>query len=60
MKLHQNQLWRKGDDFYRIVKLERLAVEYKKVAEANPGDASHHIVSKKEFCRLIKGAVEVA
>ncbi len=60
MKLHQNQLWRKGHDLYRIVELERLAVKYKKITESDPGSGSHHSVSKKEFCRLIKGAVEVA
>jgi hypothetical protein len=59
MKLHQNQLWRKGDDLYRIVELERLAVKYKKTSAADPGIGSHHSASKKEFCRLVKGAVEV-
>lgn len=59
MKLHQNQLWRKGDDLYRIVELERLAVKYKKVAESDLENGTHYSITKKEFCRLIKGAVEV-
>ena len=59
MKLHQNKLWRQGDDLYRIVTLERLSVDYKKVDEANPEGGTHHKATKKEFCRLIKGAVEV-
>jgi len=63
MKLQQGQRWKTADQTVRIVKLERLAVEYKTVPEAVEGvDAGEGIrqrVTKKEFCRLIKGAVEV-
>jgi len=59
IKLNQNQLWRKGKALYRIVNLERLSVGYKKVDEAHPEGGEHHVATKKEFCRLIKGAVEV-
>ncbi|HQW28077.1 MAG: hypothetical protein KA152_17575 [Verrucomicrobiales bacterium] len=59
MKLHQNQLWRQGADHYRIVHLERLWVDYKKLDPNDPEAGTHHQVSKKEFCRMIKGAVEV-
>lgn len=59
MKLHQNQLWQQGQDLYRIVHLERLSVDYKKVDPLDPEAGTHHRVTKKEFCRLIKGAVEV-
>ncbi|MCB1064380.1 MAG: hypothetical protein KDN20_15865 [Verrucomicrobiae bacterium] len=59
MKLHQNQLWRQGDAVYRIVQLERLTVDYKKVERSHPEGGTHHKVSKKEFCRLIKGAIDV-
>lgn len=59
MKLHQNQLWRQGADLYRIVSLERLSVGYKKLDPVDPEAGTHHQVSKKEFCRLIKGATEV-
>jgi len=61
MKLRQNQLWRQGDDLYRIVQLERLFVDYKRLDPADPEEkeGTHHSVSKKEFCRLIKGAIEV-
>ena len=58
MKLHQNQLWRQGADLYRIVHLERLTVDYKKLDPDDPEAGTHHQLSKKEFCRLIKGAVE--
>ena len=59
MKLHQNQLWQQGADIYRIEHLERLTVDYTKVDPNDPEAGTHHQVSKKEFCRLIKGAVEV-
>ncbi|MFK5922867.1 MAG: hypothetical protein QM496_11865 [Verrucomicrobiota bacterium] len=60
MKLYQNQLWRQGDALYRIVNLERLSVGYKKVDEAHAEGGIHHVVTKKEFCRLIKGAQELS
>ncbi|MEM7602616.1 MAG: hypothetical protein AAF357_14520 [Verrucomicrobiota bacterium] len=59
MKLQQNQLWKKGEQFYRIVHLERLSVDYKTVDPKDPEAGKHHSVTKKEFCRLIKGAEEV-
>jgi len=57
MKLAQNQVWKKGDEYLRIVQLERLEVKYKAVTNLLTGIGTHHHVSKKEFCRLIKGAV---
>lgn len=59
MRLYQNQLWKQGNDFYRIVRLERLSVDYKKLDPIDDEKDSHHRVTKKEFCRLIKGATEV-
>ena len=59
MKLHQNQLWEQGPDLYRIVQVNRLEVEYKKLDPSDTTKGTHHKVTKKEFCRLIKGAVEV-
>lgn len=59
MKLAQNQLWKQGEQFYRIVRLERLSVDYKTVDPKDPEAGTHHAVTKKEFCRLIKGAEEV-
>lgn len=56
MKLRQNQVWKVGDEFLRIVVLERLEVQYKSVTNPATGDRKHHRVSKKEFCRLIKDA----
>ncbi len=59
MKLCQNQLWKQGEDLYRVVQLERLSVGYKKLDPSDHERGTHHTVTKKEFCRLIRGAVEV-
>lgn len=56
MKLAQNQVWKQGDEYIRIVQLERLAVKYKTVKNLLTGEGTHHDASKKKFCRLIKGA----
>jgi hypothetical protein len=56
MKLAQNQVYKQGDEYLRIVQLERLEVRYKAVSNLLTGEGEHHHVSKKEFCRLIKGA----
>jgi len=56
MKLFQNQLYKLDDDFIRIVELERLAVVYKLMKDPISGEGTTQMVTKKEFCRLIKGA----
>lgn len=56
MKLQQDQVWKQGDAFLRIVRLERLAVEYKQMKNLVTREGKHFQVSKKEFCRLIKTA----
>ncbi|MEO5722056.1 MAG: hypothetical protein ABIR71_11370 [Chthoniobacterales bacterium] len=56
MKLKQNQVWKRGEDYLRIVHLERLEVRYKSITNLLAGTGVHHHVSKKEFCRLIKDA----
>jgi hypothetical protein len=56
MKLAQNQVWKQGEEYLRIVELERLEVQYKTVTNLLTREGEHHRVSKKEFCRLIKGA----
>ena len=57
MKLQQGQIWKKGDDYYRIVEWSRLSIDYKAMKDPHTGEGTRHVVSKKEFCRLIKGAV---
>lgn len=59
MKLQQNQIWQKGTEYYRIVELERLEVQYKTLTDPLSGRGPHERVTKKEFCRLLKGAVLV-
>jgi hypothetical protein len=56
MKLHQGQIWKCGEQYVRIVHLERLEVGYKtfKTLKRNTGEHQH--TSKKDFCRMLKGA----
>ncbi len=56
MKLQQNQLYKKGDEYIRICELARLAVSYKIMTDPVEGEGTTYLVTKKEFCRLIKGA----
>ena len=56
MKLQQNQVWKKGNEFIRITRLERLEVTYKTMTDLSTKEGNHHVISKKEFCRLIRGA----
>jgi len=42
--------------YLRIVHLERLEVRYKAITDIITGNGRHHHVSKKAFCRLLKGA----
>jgi hypothetical protein len=56
MKLEQGQVWQQGDRFYRIVQRERLAVLYKEMQGGVTVHGVHHAATKKDFCRLIKGA----
>ena len=57
LKLQQGQIWQLGEQFIRIVRLERLAVEYKLTTGAVIKAGPNLQVTKKEFCRLIKTAV---
>jgi hypothetical protein len=56
IKLRQAQVWKQGGEYFRIVRLERLEVEYKSTTSWIAKKGKHHTVSKKEFCRLIKQA----
>lgn len=56
MKLEQGQVWVKGSMHYRIVQLERKAVEYKEMVDEVSVHGMHRYTTKKDFCRLIKGA----
>ncbi|MBK1833689.1 hypothetical protein [Roseibacillus ishigakijimensis] len=54
MKLAQGQVWKVGDERYRIVTWQRLAIEYKHFTDWEEREGTFHKVSKKEFCRLIR------
>jgi hypothetical protein len=56
IKLQQSQIWIVNNAYLRIVRVERLEVAYKKLKEPNSKEGTHQHASKKEFCRLIKGA----
>ena len=56
MKLCQGQIWKKEKEFIRIVRLERLEVEYKSMTSLAGKEGSRHVTSKKDFCRLLKQA----
>jgi hypothetical protein len=56
MKLQQSQVWKQGDQYFRIVRLERLEVDYKAMKSPNTKKGTHHHAGKKEFCRLLKNA----
>lgn len=69
MKLKQGQIWKTNPDthshngeslYLRIVQLERLSVGYKEIMDLKSPDGRHKQATKKEFCRLIKGAEEVS
>ena len=56
MKLKQGQVWKCDEQFVRIVHLERLEVGYKSSTNLRFTDGTHQHTSKKDFCRLLKGA----
>jgi hypothetical protein len=56
VKLQQGQIWNQGDQYFLILHLERLEVQYKTFKNLGNRKGPHHHVSKKEFCRLIKHA----
>jgi hypothetical protein len=60
MKLCQGQVWKKDGQYLRIVKLERLAVEYKVMVSLTTREGTAQTTSKKDFCRLLKGACLLA
>jgi hypothetical protein len=48
--------WKQGKEYIRIVRLERLEVEYKSLASLASKEGTKHVASKKDFCRLLKQA----
>ena len=56
MKLCQGQVWKKEGQYIRLVRLERLEVEYKSMDSLAGKSGKKTVTSKKDFCRLLKGA----
>ena len=56
IKLRQAQVWQLGEEYLRIVRLERLEVEFKSTATLAAKKGIHRKASKKAFCRLLKNA----
>jgi hypothetical protein len=56
VKLCQGQVWKKDGHYVRIVRLERLEVEYKSLDSLASKAGPKTVTSKKDFCRLLKGA----
>lgn len=59
MKLQQGQVWKAGEEYLRIVELHRLEVKYKSMKDLVTREGTHHHVTKKQFCKLIKNATLV-
>ncbi len=57
MKLEQGQIWKQGENYLRIVEWARMHIEYKIMKDPVSKEGTFHQVSKKEFCRMLKGAV---
>ena len=56
MKLKQGQVWKKGNKYYRITEWARMTIRYKLSYTLHAPEEPVVEVSKKEFCRLLKGA----
>lgn len=56
MKLQQGQIWKQGDAYFHIVEWARMSIGYKAMEDPDSTEGTRHYVTKKEFCRLIKGA----
>ena len=56
MKLQQGQIWKQGEDYFRIVEWARLSVKYKSMKDPITAEGTMQQITKKEFCQLIKGA----
>jgi hypothetical protein len=54
LKLQQGQVWKHGNEFIRIVRLQKLEVAYKTSQQLKNDPGQHHVTSKKDFCRLLK------
>lgn len=56
MKLEQGQIWKKGDKYLLITTWARLDIEYKEMTDLETREGTIQEATKKQFCRLLKGA----
>ncbi|SKB06644.1 hypothetical protein SAMN02745166_04502 [Prosthecobacter debontii] len=56
IKLQQDQIWKQGELYFKITHWDRLYIVYKTMSDLKGRDGKETQLSKKEFCRLIKGA----
>ena len=57
IKLKQGQIWKRGNEYYRITEWSRMFIRYKLSYSLHGSEESMVEVTKKEFCRIIKGAI---
>lgn len=55
MRIFQDEIYQKGQNFIRIVRLDRYEVEYKATVGDPKAECESKVLAKKEFCRLLKG-----
>lgn len=59
MRLFQDEIYQKGNRFIRIIRLDRYEVEFKQTEGDPKGEAEEQVLTKKEFCRLLKGHTRI-
>ena len=59
MRIFQDEIYQKGEKLIRIVRLDRYEVEFKETIGDPKGPGDQTVLSKKEFCRLIRGMERV-
>jgi hypothetical protein len=55
MRIYQDEVYRKGEKYIRILRLDRYEVEFKTTTAGPKGEGPVTVATKKEFCRLLKG-----
>ena len=59
VRLKQGQVWKLGDQYFRIIEWARLSIQYKVGPAPMTRGGRTFQVTKKEFCNLIRGATLV-
>jgi hypothetical protein len=55
MRIYQDEVYRKGERYIRILRLDRYEVEFKTMTGGPKSEGPVAVATKKEFCRLLKG-----